>query len=336
MLQPVRAYFLRRSARAASKSHRWSDAIAHYEALRRAGAARPSDVVRHAQSLEAAGRKDAAEETFRDNVALFPLEANVSRQFALFLLRTQQPGAAALAFARAWALAPEDRVLSTDLEALGVDGAAFFALAAAGFHAAPTPGPRRPGPVKRFIARRAAQRAKALRQSGDWMGALAAQTAVLANNPGNASAHVRHGHVLRALGRLEEAERAYWRGVALAPRDADHYLQLGHGLKQTRGLRTAFPAYLLARRLKPSLVEAGAAVKELGVSDSDAASFADALGEANLDRILAAARAMTSLAGSDGAPPSRAKALERARSAFIDVRAAAIAGDIGRSVGVSL
>lgn len=335
MLQPVRAYLLRRSARTATKSHQWNVAIARYEALRLTGAARPSDVVRHAQALETAGRKEAAERAFRENVSLFPLEPNVYRQLALYLLRIDQPPAATLAFAQAQVLAPDDKVLKADLAGLGVTDEQLPAVAVAGFQAAPLPNAVRPGPLKRWMARRAARKAKALRQVADWPGALVAQSAIITNNPHNASAHIRLGHVLRALGRSHEAEGAYWRGVALAPREADHYLQLGHGLKHSRGLQAALPAYLVARHLKPSLVEAGAAINEAGLSDQDAASYALALTESNLKAILATGDVAASTAAA-GSVPQRPKPPERPRSIYIDVRASAIAGDLGRSLGVSL
>lgn len=333
MLQPIRAYLLRRVARAANNRRQWNVAIAHYEALRLTGSARPSDIIRHAKALEEAGHKDAAERAFRDNVALFPLEPNVHRQLALYLLRVQQPETAILAFARAQALAPDDEVIASDLAGLAAKGDHLPALAVAGFYAAPAPIPDRRSPIKRWMARRAARSAKAHRQAGDWPSALAAQTAVITNNPHNASAHIRLAHVLRALGKSKEAEIAYWRGVALAPRGADSYLQLGHGLKQSRGPQAALPAYVIARQLKPSLVEAGAAIKEGGLSDQDAVSYADALTNANPQAILAAD--VAAVGSADESAIKRRETPERPRSIFIDVRAAAIAGDIGRVLGAS-
>lgn len=335
MNNPVHAYILRRSAKQAGKNQKWAKAASLYEALRRTGAARPSDVVRHAQATEATGRKDAAEQIHRDNVGLFPLEPNVHRQNALFLLRHQKEPEAVLAFARARVLAPSDEVLKADLERLGVRDDRIYAVAVAALHAALPPHPARPGMVAKFRARRAAKTAKALRQSGDWNSALTAQTTVLAHNPHNAFAQIRLGHVLKALNRPEDAETAYWKGVALAPKDAVGYLQLGHGLKSARGLQNALPAYLLAQKLEPGLIEAGAAANESDLPERDRARLADALASANIKAILTF-KSDHDASGSSAESSDRTLAVQRPTPRSITVRAAAIAGDIARAVGASL
>ena len=350
MNDPVRGYLLRRSAKKAGKNQNWARAALIYEALRRTGAARPSDVVRHAHATEAAGRKDVAEQLHRNNICLFPLEPNVHRQSALFLLRHQKEPEAVLAFSRALVLAPANEVLKADLERLGVGEDRISAVAVAAFHAAPPPQPARPGKLAKFRARRAAKTAKALRQSGDWNSALAAQTKVLAHNPHNAFAQIRLGHVLKALNRLQEAETAYWKGVALAPQDAVGYLQLGHGLKIQRGLNGALPAYLMAQKLEPSLIEAGGAATESDLPEQDRARLADALASANVKAILtfksdedasesSAAPSRQSdedASESSAAPSRRISATQRPTPMIINVRATAIAGDIARAVGANL
>lgn len=306
-----------------------------YEALRRTGAARPSDVVRHAHATETAGRKDAAEQLHRTNICLFPLESNVHRQNALFLLRQQKEPEAILAFARALVLAPANEVLKADLERLGVGKDRIFAVAVAAFHAAPPPQPARPGILAKFRARRAAKTAKALRQSGDWNSALAAQMKVVTYNPHNAFAQIRLGHVLKALNRPQEAETAYWKGVALAPRDAVGYLQLGHGLKLKHGLNGALPAYLMAQKLEPSLIEAGGAANESDLSEQDRARLAESLVSANLKAILVFNKDEIA-PGSSAQASRRISAKQRPTPMIINVRAAAIAGDIARAVGANL
>jgi Flp pilus assembly protein TadD len=337
----VRAYFLRQLVKRAAQKHRWDDVAKLYDALRQTGAVRPSDAVRHAKAMEVMGRKEAAERLHRDNADLFPLDSNVHRQGGLFLLRHQKESEAVLAFARARALAPSDEVLKSDLDRLGVDDGRFVAVAVAAFHAVPPPRPTRPGPVAKLLARRAAKTAKALRQSGDWTGALTAQTTVLRHNPHNASAQIRLGHVLKALGRGRDAETAYWRGVALAPKDAESYLQLAHGLKLERGLQDAVPAFLLTQKLQPGHVEAGMAVKESGLSERDGAEMASFLADGDVQAILrftAGAKDIDSGSAGvkSGGRGGQISVFQRPAPQSINVRAIAVAGDIARAVGASL
>lgn len=336
MIERFRAYSLRKSAMRSGKAQRWNRAIERYEALVKTGFVRPSDGVRHAQALEAVGLVDAAAQVHRDNVGRFPLEPNVHRQTGLFLLRQHREAEAALSLAKARVLAPTDDVLKADIDRLGIADDRVGAVALAAFYASPAPQPPRPGPLKRFFARRAAARAKMLRQSGDWTKALAAQRTILTNNPGNASAQTRLGHVLKELGDVKNAETAYWRGVALAPKHADSYLQLGHGLKLAHGPKAALPAYLLAQRLQPSHAEAGEGVKQGGLSDHDATRFSDLLATADLEAILGFTETSRP---PESQPPGNRKVVpvfRRPRPRAIDVRAAAIAGDIARTVGVNL
>ncbi|WP_287104937.1 tetratricopeptide repeat protein, partial [Brevundimonas sp.] len=192
-----------------------------------------------------------------------------------------------------------------------------------------------PGPVAKLLARRAARRAKVLRQSGDWPAALAAQAVLLKHNPHSASAQIRLGHILKALGRPREAETAYWRGVALAPRDAESYLQLAHGLKLARSLNDAAPAFLLTQKLHPGHQEAGVAVQECGLSESEGADWTERLASGDISAILKVGRGAETNACRDRSNEHHTRP-KRPDSKAVDVLAVAIAGDIARAVGASL
>ncbi|WP_287104560.1 hypothetical protein, partial [Brevundimonas sp.] len=90
MNDPLRAYILRQFAKRAVKAHRWDVASKFHASLRRTGAARPSDGVRHAKAVETMGRKEEAEQLHRENAVNFPLDPNIHRQNGLFLLRHQK------------------------------------------------------------------------------------------------------------------------------------------------------------------------------------------------------------------------------------------------------
>ncbi len=141
--------------------------------------------------------------------------------------------------------------------------------------------------------------------------------------------------MLKALNRLQEAETAYWKGVALAPQDAVGYLQLGHGLKLQRGLNGALPAYLMAQKLEPSLIEAGGAANESDLPEQDRARLADALASANVKAILTF-KSDEDASESSAAPSRRISATQRPTPMIINVCATAIAGDIARAVGANL
>jgi tetratricopeptide (TPR) repeat protein len=335
MNDPLRAYILRQFAKRAVKAHRWDVASKFHASLRRTGAARPSDGVRHAKAVETMGRKEEAEQLHRENAVNFPLDPNIHRQNGLFLLRHQKETQAIQAFARALALAPDNEVLKTDLKRLGVDEDVFVPLAVSAFYGSPPPRPARPGPVAKLLARRAARRAKVLRQSGDWPAALAAQAVLLKHNPHSASAQIRLGHILKALGRPREAETAYWRGVALAPRDAESYLQLAHGLKLARSLNDAAPAFLLTQKLHPGHQEAGVAVQECGLSESEGADWTERLASGDISAILKVGRGAETNACRDRSNEHHTRP-KRPDSKAVDVLAVAIAGDIARAVGASL
>lgn len=340
MIKWVYARSRRSAGRLAADAGRWRDAAASYELLRQAGFSRPADGVRHAAALEAAGEGGGAAEVHADNLSRHPHIPNVYRQAALFLMRAGDAASAPSLFARARVLAGPDAVLDEDLHRHGmtIDRARTEALAA--FAAAADPEPGRPSRWARLLAKRLALRARRLRARKAWERAAAVQAQVLRYIPGNAAAQIRLGHALKESGRVAAAERAYWRGVALAPRDADGYLQLGHALKLNAGREAALPAYLVAYHLAPSHPDVLRDLGDFGLPADEVERLSSALAAGDAQPFLewAAARAAAQEGRPTRAPVSvpRQPRPVRPMPRHLEARAAALAGDLARSVGAPL
>lgn len=340
MIQWLRARTLRQEARQLASEGRWDEAASRYGVLRALGRDRPSDAVREAAALEAAGRTEAARDRHLCNVRRHPLAVNVYRQCGLFLLRAGDRDGSAAAVAQARVLCGPDAVLEADLLALeiGLDRARTEALAA--FAAAADPEPGRPSRWARLLAKRLALRARRLRARKAWERAAAVQAQVLRYIPGNAAAQIRLGHALKESGQVAAAERAYWRGVALAPRDADGYLQLGHALKLNAGREAALPAYLVAYHLAPSHPDVLRDLGDFGLPADEVERLSSALAAGDAQPFLewAAARAAAQEGSPTRAPVSvpRPPRPVRPMPRHLEARAAALAGDLARSVGAPL
>lgn len=355
MIELLRAYGWRRSARQAGQAKRWNEAAALYERLRDGPAFRPSDAVRLAAAYEAQGKTLEARAALEAAVVAFAAEANVHRQKALFDLRMGDTASARVDFAKARMLADDVKVLDADLERLDVALETARVEALAAFAAGPEPRPAARPRWDRFRAGRLARRAKALRAKGDWAEAVAVQTALLTYNPSNSAAHIRMGHALKESGRLAQAEASYWRGVALAPGSADAFVQLGHVLKVLHGPDAALPAYLVAARLAPEDPGATRDLGDYGLAADDAEALGLALRNGDAKAFLDWRRDPSG-DGGDAASATLAEAHDEVdarfakfdipwprspdrplpKSRFVDVRAAAIAGDLGLHLGVRL
>jgi O-antigen biosynthesis protein len=105
------------------------------------------------------------------------------------------------------------------------------------------------------------------RDAREWGLAARLYRETLTRNPDNPSIWVQYGHALKESGelrdqdKLAEAELAYRRALALDPRVADTYLQLGHVLKLQGKIEEARAAYLRAFALDPSMSNS---IRELG------------------------------------------------------------------------
>lgn len=359
MIGDMRVSRLRQSARQAFEAQRWDAAIQLFEDVWRGPHRRPSDGVRLAAAYEASGQPEKAGEVHAAGWKAFPVEPNVRRQAALFHLRRGDPAAARVDFAKALVLSPERDLLEADLAELGDDAATARLRALAAFASGPAPEPSVAAGWRRYRANRLARRSKAMRARGEWEAAVRVQRGVLALNPRNAGAHIRLGHALKESGRVQEAESAYWRGVALAPRSSDSYVQLGHILKMLYGLEEAVPAYLVAREFgagdhhvdadlagRALLGEVGAGLGatlvqgeveaylewRAGWDQLDAPGEPDA--EVEDDAPVDLARGDRFAKFDIPWPPTPGRPLPKSR--FVDVRAAAIAGDLGLQLGVRL
>jgi glycosyltransferase involved in cell wall biosynthesis len=115
-------------------------------------------------------------------------------------------------------------------------------------------------------------RADHARDSREWDLAVQLYRDVLDCDPDIAPIWVQYGNALKEAGdlcdpdKLLEAELAYGRAIALAPDDADHYLQLGHVLKLQGRPEEAQAAYLRAYELNPSVEDPLSELSQLGWS----------------------------------------------------------------------
>ena len=87
--------------------------------------------------------------------------------------------------------------------------------------------------------------------------------------------------------------------------------------------------------MEPSLIEAGVAANESDLPEHDRARLADALASANIKAILTF-KSDEDASGSSTESSRRMSAIHRPTPRSINVRAAAIAGDIAHAVGASL
>ena len=74
------------------------------------------------------------------------------------------------------------------------------------------------------------------RDARDWEEAADTYQAYLAKVPGDYAIHVQHGHVLKEAGRIDEADKAYARALALRSDDADLLLNYARLLKKQNRL----------------------------------------------------------------------------------------------------
>lgn len=346
------AYLARKAAQAAAKANQWEDAAARYAKLRLMPGVRASDVVRHARAVESQGSLDAALIVHDENVSLFPLSANVRRQRALALLNRGDEDRARLELAQARVLVSDDKaqeaILTVELERLGVTERDVAAVALNGFHSAPAPAPATPGRLTRYRAQRIARGARDLRQAGDWVGAAVLHEKVLALTPHNGAIHIRQGHALKAQARFAEAELSYWRGVALTSREPDGYLQLGHALKLGKGKEIALPAYLVAFAIEPGFQDLENVLGDYGLWEPRVSTLAHQIANAQPGEIVGPSGILAALSSPTHAPEGSRSELggdrhkgsphhpvprQHPAPRHIDLRAAAIVGDIGRAVG---
>jgi O-antigen biosynthesis protein len=112
------------------------------------------------------------------------------------------------------------------------------------------------------------------RDAREWGLAAELYRETLERNPDNPPIWVQYGHALKEFGELRDreklvqAERAYRRALALDPRVADTYLQLGHVLKLQGKIEEAGAAYLRAFALDPSMSNSIQELGGLGWSES--------------------------------------------------------------------
>src|SRR5437588_6823660 len=116
------------------------------------------------------------------------------------------------------------------------------------------------------------------RDARQWEIAAAHYREALQRNRNNSPIWVQLGHVLKASGRLAEAESAYFTALAYDRRAADPYVQLGHVLKIQGKKPEARTAYLRAFALDPSLRAPSYELTQLGWSEAHISELRSAFG----------------------------------------------------------
>ena len=167
-----------------------------------------------------------------------------------------------------------------------------------------------PGTSARRAKRTVITRADRALRAGKFELALRLYRRALDRNPRNPPIWVQCGHVLKEVGRLQEAETAYRRALFYEPQAADPYLHLGHALKlQGRG-EEAQGAYMRALALDPSSAAPAHELAAFGWSDDQLAELKGFSGTALPEPALPEARAVSAATGQtdlDDGPASIAR-----------------------------
>jgi lipopolysaccharide biosynthesis protein/GT2 family glycosyltransferase/tetratricopeptide (TPR) repeat protein len=122
------------------------------------------------------------------------------------------------------------------------------------------------------------------RDAGQWELAARLYRKALDRDPHNPPIWVQYGHALKESGelrkpdRLAQAEVAYRRALSLDPGAADTYLQLGHVLKLQGKIEEAQAAYLRAVALDPSMPYPLQELSGLGWSEAQMAELRGLVG----------------------------------------------------------
>jgi tetratricopeptide (TPR) repeat protein len=146
--------------------------------------------------------------------------------------------------------------------------------------------------LDRIVRRRSLQSRKAdlvapadrARDAGQWQLAAQLYRQVLARDPRDPAIWVQYGHALKESGglrdpeKLAQAEAAYRRALLLEPGGADAYLHLGHVLKLQKKVDEAKASYLRAFALDPLLADPLEELGGLGWSDRELSELCEFVG----------------------------------------------------------
>ncbi len=218
------------------------------------------------------GRLQAAEQIYRQILALEPNQPDAIHLLGLIAFQRGQPDEAVACYRRALELRPDCAEVHNNLgNALKQQGKPDEAVAC--YHRALE--------LKPDCAGAHGNLGNVLREQGKLDEAVASYRRALELMPERADAHYNLGVALKDQGKLNQAVACYRRALELKPDCAEIHNNLGNALKQQGKLDEAIACYRRALELKPDYAKAhnnlGVAFKDQGKLDEAAACYRRAL-----------------------------------------------------------
>ena len=208
----------------------------------RGGRVRAEALVNRGNGLARKGKVTAAEQAYREAIALAPTLAEAHSNLGALLRDQQRAGEAEAAFRRAAELRPENAEIASNLGVTLRDQNRLHEAEAI-YRQAIT--------LKPDYADAHNNLGNALLDQGRYAEAEAAYRAAIALSPDFAEAHSNLGNALRELGCNAEAEAAYQHAILLNPKLHGAHANLGNLLKDRGALTEAEACYRRAIALKP-------------------------------------------------------------------------------------
>jgi protein O-GlcNAc transferase len=219
-----------------------------------------------------AGRLQAAEQGYRQVLAVEPNRADALHLLGVIACQQGQPAAAVEYIGRAIALDGTEPAFHNTLGNAFKDQQDFDAAVACY---------RRALELKPDYAEAHYNLGDAFKEQGKLDGAIACYRRALEVNPGLAVAHNNLGLVLQARGKPDEAVACYRRALRLTPNYAEAHNNLGLAIQDQGKLAEALVCYRRALELKPDLAVAqnnvGLVLQELGRLDEAMVCYRRAL-----------------------------------------------------------
>ena len=207
-----------------------------------AGRARAEGLVNRGNGLARKGKVKAAEQAYREAIALAPALAEAHSNLGALLREQKRVAEAEATFRRAAELRPENAEIAINLGVTLRDQNRLHEAEAV-YRQAIALKPDYPDAHNNL--------GNALLDQGRYAEAEAAYRQAITLAPGFSEAHSNLGNALRELGRTAEAEAAYQHAIALNPKLHGAHANLGNLLKDRGALTEAETCYRRAIALKP-------------------------------------------------------------------------------------